>query len=224
MSSSRTVPRFRCGRIRQLGRIMDVLGRPIDEAGARTLRRTASILPRRHSTNLAFDGTAAHGIKVIDLVPFPRRPKSPVRRAASARREHDELINNIAKSYGATRCSPASRATPRERLLPRDGRVEVLDKVAMVFGQMTSSRQPSARGADRPHHGREVRDEARTSCFHRQHLPYTLAGTGSVALLGRMPSAVGTTDAGDENGPSAEASTSTRSVRSPRSRPCIRCR
>ena len=70
---------------------------------------------------------------------------------------------------------------------------KVLDKVAMVFGpDERTAGQPSARGADRPHHGRDSATKDLDILFFVDNIyRYTLAGTEVSALLGRMPSAVG---------------------------------
>ncbi len=88
----------------------------------------------------------------------------------------------------------------------------VLDKVALVYGQMNEPPATVARRADRPDHGRIFpRRRPRRAAVRRQYLPLHLAGTEVSALLGRMPSAVGYQPTlADEMGRLQERITSTR--------------
>ncbi len=182
-----------------LGRIMDVLGRPIDDAGAIATDERRSI----HAKAPKFDELSPSvellptGIKVIDLIcPFAKGGKIGLFGGAGVGKTVNmmELINNIAKSYGGYSVFAGGRAHPRgQRLLPRDGRVEVLDKVAMVFGQMNEPPGNRLRVAlTGLTMAEKFRDEGRDILLFIDNIyRYTLAGTEVSALLGRMPSAVG---------------------------------
>jgi F-type H+-transporting ATPase subunit beta len=200
MRSNHRVLLFGAGRHGTLGRIMDVLGRPIDEAGPIQCDELRPIHPRPRSSTSCRPSVdlLPTGIKVIDLIcPFAKGGKVGLFGGAGVGKTVNmmELINNIAKSYGgySVFAGVGERTREGQRLLPRDGRVERSRQGRDgVRPDERASRQPSARGADRPDHGREVpRRRPDILLFVDNIYRYTLAGTEVSALLGRMPSAVG---------------------------------
>ena len=190
-----------------LGRIMDVLGRPIDERGPIAEGHTASI----HRKAPSYDELSPSqelletGIKVIDLVcPFAKGGKVGLFGGAGVGKTVNmmELINNIAKAHsGMSVCAGVGERT-REgndfyHEMADSGVVnlEKLDdsKVSMVYGQMNEPPGNRLRVAlTGLTIAESFRDEGRDVLFFVDNIyRYTLAGTEVSALLGRMPSAVG---------------------------------
>ncbi|MEI7427084.1 MAG: F0F1 ATP synthase subunit beta [Betaproteobacteria bacterium] len=183
-----------------LGRIMDVLGRPIDEAGpiATDVRRAI------HQPAPKFDELSPSvdlletGIKVIDLVcPFAKGGKVGLFGGAGVGKTVNmmELINNIAKQHAGLSVFAGVGERTREGndFYHEMKDSNVLDKVAMVFGQMNEPPGNRLRVAlTGLSMAESFRDEGRDILFFVDNIyRYTLAGTEVSALLGRMPSAVG---------------------------------
>jgi F-type H+-transporting ATPase subunit beta len=190
-----------------LGRIMDVLGNPIDERGPVAQTQTASI----HRKAPAYDELSPSqelletGIKVIDLVcPFAKGGKVGLFGGAGVGKTVNmmELINNIAKAHSGLSVFAGVGERTREG---NDFYHEMSDagvvnqeslgdsKVAMVYGQMNEPPGNRLRVALTGLTMAEAfRDEGRDVLFFVDNIyRYTLAGTEVSALLGRMPSAVG---------------------------------
>jgi len=189
-----------------LGRIMDVLGTPIDERGPVSQELTASI----HRRAPAYDELSPSqelletGIKVIDLVcPFAKGGKVGLFGGAGVGKTVNmmELINNIAKAHSGLSVFAGVGERTREgndfyHEMKDSG---VLDKVAMVYGQMNEPPGNRLRvaltGLTMAEYFRDEKDESGKGrdvlLFVDNIYRYTLAGTEVSALLGRMPSAVG---------------------------------
>ncbi|SAI70553.1 F0F1 ATP synthase subunit beta [Bordetella ansorpii] len=183
-----------------LGRIMDVLGRPIDEAGPIASDEKRAI----HQAAPAFDELSPSvelletGIKVIDLVcPFAKGGKVGLFGGAGVGKTVNmmELINNIAKQHSGLSVFAGVGERTREGndFYHEMEESNVLDKVAMVFGQMNEPPGNRLRVAlTGLTMAEKFRDEGRDILFFVDNIyRYTLAGTEVSALLGRMPSAVG---------------------------------
>ena len=183
-----------------LGRIMDVLGRPIDEAGPIGAEKTSSIhrtAPKYEELSPSQD-LLETGIKVIDLVcPFAKGGKVGLFGGAGVGKTVNmmELINNIAKKHSGLSVFAGVGERTREGNdfyhEMKDG--GVLDKVALVYGQMNEPPGNRLRVALTGLTMAECfRDEGRDVLFFVDNIyRFTLAGTEVSALLGRMPSAVG---------------------------------
>ncbi|MGX9934524.1 F0F1 ATP synthase subunit beta [Advenella kashmirensis] len=183
-----------------LGRIMDVLGRPIDEAGPIATEERRAI----HQPAPKFDELSPSvelletGIKVIDLVcPFAKGGKVGLFGGAGVGKTVNmmELINNIAKQHSGLSVFAGVGERTREGndFYHEMEESNVLDKVAMVFGQMNEPPGNRLRVAlTGLTMAEKFRDEGRDILFFVDNIyRYTLAGTEVSALLGRMPSAVG---------------------------------
>nr|WP_197327319.1 F0F1 ATP synthase subunit beta [Ralstonia solanacearum] len=183
-----------------LGRIMDVLGRPIDEAGPIACEEKRGI----HQKAPKFDELSPSvdlletGIKVIDLVcPFAKGGKVGLFGGAGVGKTVNmmELINNIAKQHSGLSVFAGVGERTREGndFYHEMKDSNVLDKVAMVFGQMNEPPGNRLRVAlTGLTMAERFRDEGRDILFFVDNIyRYTLAGTEVSALLGRMPSAVG---------------------------------
>ena len=190
-----------------LGRIMDVLGNPIDERGPVDQALTASI----HRKAPAYDELSPSqelletGIKVIDLVcPFAKGGKVGLFGGAGVGKTVNmmELINNIAKAHSGLSVFAGVGERTREgndfyHEMSGAGVVTGANlgesKVAMVYGQMNEPPGNRLRVALTGLTMAEAfRDEGRDVLFFVDNIyRYTLAGTEVSALLGRMPSAVG---------------------------------
>ena len=190
-----------------LGRIMDVLGRPIDEAGPIQSDERRAI----HQAAPKFDELSPSvelletGIKVIDLVcPFAKGGKVGLFGGAGVGKTVNmlELINNIAKAHSGLSVFAGVGERTREGndfyhemadagVIQMDNLSE--SKVAMVFGQMNEPPGNRLRVAlSGLTMAEKFRDEGRDILFFVDNIyRYTLAGTEVSALLGRMPSAVG---------------------------------
>ena len=177
-----------------LGRIMDVLGRPIGEDERRTIHREA---PKFDELSPSVD-LLETGIKVIDLIcPFAKGGKIGLFGGAGVGKTVNmmELINNIAKAYGgySVFAGVGERTREGNDFYHEMEESKVLDKVAMVFGQMNEPPGNRLRVALTGLTMAEAfRDEGRDILLFIDNIyRYTLAGTEVSALLGRMPSAVG---------------------------------
>jgi F-type H+/Na+-transporting ATPase subunit beta len=190
-----------------LGRIMDVLGNPIDEAGpvdAKAhweIHRAAPSYEEQSSTNELLET----GIKVIDLMcPFAKGGKVGLFGGAGVGKTVNmmELINNIAKAHeGLSVFAGVGERTREGNDFYHEMKdSNVLDKVAMVYGQMNEPPGNRLRvaltGLTMAEYFRDDIDPAtgkgRDILFFVDNIyRYTLAGTEVSALLGRMPSAVG---------------------------------
>ncbi len=183
-----------------LGRIMDVLGKPVDEAGpveSETLRSIHQPAPKFDELNQTID-LLETGIKVIDLMcPFAKGGKVGLFGGAGVGKTVNmmELINNIAKAHAGLSVFAGVGERTREGndFYHEMKESNVLDKVAMVYGQMNEPPGNRLRvaltGLTMAEH---FRDEGRDILFFVDNIyRYTLAGTEVSALLGRMPSAVG---------------------------------
>ncbi|GAB6039956.1 F0F1 ATP synthase subunit beta [Endothiovibrio diazotrophicus] len=183
-----------------LGRIMDVLGNPVDEAGPIGAETTLPI--HRHPP--AFDEQASAteiletGIKVIDLImPISKGGKVGLFGGAGVGKTVTlmELIRNIAVEHSGFSVFAGVGERTREgndfyHEMQEGG---VLDKVALVYGQMNEPPGNRLRVALTGLTMAEYfRDEGRDVLLFVDNIyRYTLAGTEVSALLGRMPSAVG---------------------------------
>ena len=183
-----------------IGRIMNVLGRPIDEAGPIATEERRSI----HQPSPKFDELSPSvdlletGIKVIDLVcPFAKGGKVGLFGGAGVGKTVNmmELINNIAKQHSGLSVFAGVGERTREGndFYHEMKDSNVLDKVAMVFGQMNEPPGNRLRVAlTGLTMAERFRDDGRDILFFVDNIyRYTLAGTEVSALLGRMPSAVG---------------------------------
>jgi len=190
-----------------LGRIMDVLGSPIDERGPVDQALTASI----HRKPPAYDELSPSqelletGIKVIDLVcPFAKGGKVGLFGGAGVGKTVNmmELINNIAKAHSGVSVFAGVGERTREgndfyHEMADSGVVNLENleesKVAMVYGQMNEPPGNRLRVAlTGLTIAESFRDEGKDVLFFVDNIyRYTLAGTEVSALLGRMPSAVG---------------------------------
>lgn len=183
-----------------LGRIMDVLGRPIDDCGpigSEEIRPIHNVAPKLDELSPSVD-LLETGIKVIDLIcPFAKGGKVGLFGGAGVGKTVNmmELINNIAKQYGgySVFAGVGERTREGNDFYHEMGESKVLDKVAMVFGQMNEPPGNRLRVALTGLTMAEAfRDEGRDILLFIDNIyRYTLAGTEVSALLGRMPSAVG---------------------------------
>jgi F-type H+-transporting ATPase subunit beta len=188
-----------------LGRIMDVLGRPIDERGPigekekMPIHREAPAYDELSATNELLET----GIKVIDLVcPFAKGGKVGLFGGAGVGKTVNmmELINNIAKAHSGLSVFAGVGERTREGNdfyyeMQESGVVnlEGESKVSMVYGQMNEPPGNRLRVAlTGLTMAEKFRDEGRDVLLFVDNIyRYTLAGTEVSALLGRMPSAVG---------------------------------
>ena len=190
-----------------LGRIMDVLGRPIDECGEigeeerYTIHRQAPSFDEQSSATDLLET----GIKVIDLVcPFAKGGKVGLFGGAGVGKTVNmmELINNIAKAHSGLSVFAGVGERTREGNdfyyeMAESGVVNLDDKaqskVAMVYGQMNEPPGNRLRVAlTGLTMAEKFRDEGKDVLLFVDNIyRYTLAGTEVSALLGRMPSAVG---------------------------------
>ncbi len=183
-----------------LGRIMDVLGDPVDEAGE---VKTEIKMPI-HRPAPTYEEQAASvdlletGIKVIDLImPIAKGGKIGLFGGAGVGKTVTllELINNIATAHSGLSVFAGVGERTREGndFYHEMTEAGVLDKVAMVYGQMNEPPGNRLRVALTGLTMAEYfRDEGRDVLMFIDNIyRYTLAGTEVSALLGRMPSAVG---------------------------------
>jgi F-type H+-transporting ATPase subunit beta len=190
-----------------LGRIMDVLGRPIDEAGPikSTERRSIHQLAPKFDELSPSVELLETGIKVVDLIcPFAKGGKIGLFGGAGVGKTVTmlELINNIATQHGGQSVFAGVGERTREgndfyhemieaEVIKKDNLEE--SKVAMVFGQMNEPPGNRLRvGLSGLTMAEAFRDEGRDILLFIDNIyRFTLAGTEVSALLGRMPSAVG---------------------------------
>jgi len=190
-----------------LGRIMDVLGNPIDERGAigeqerMPIHRKAPTYEELSASNELLET----GIKVIDLIcPFAKGGKVGLFGGAGVGKTVNmmELINNIAKAHSGLSVFAGVGERTREGndFYHEMAESKVIDlenltnsKVAMVYGQMNEPPGNRLRVAlTGLTMAEKFRDEGRDVLLFVDNIyRYTLAGTEVSALLGRMPSAVG---------------------------------
>ncbi len=190
-----------------LGRIMDVLGAPIDERGPVSHAHIASI----HRKAPTYEELSPSqelletGIKVIDLIcPFAKGGKVGLFGGAGVGKTVNmmELINNIAKAHSGVSVFAGVGERTREgndfyHEMADSGVVNLENleesKVAMVYGQMNEPPGNRLRVAlTGLTIAESFRDEGKDVLFFVDNIyRYTLAGTEVSALLGRMPSAVG---------------------------------
>jgi F-type H+-transporting ATPase subunit beta len=183
-----------------LGRIMDVLGNPIDEAGPIGEQERMQIhrAAPKYEELSASDDLLETGIKVIDLVcPFAKGGKVGLFGGAGVGKTVNmmELINNIAKEHSGLSVFAGVGERTREGndFYHEMKESNVVDKVAMVYGQMNEPPGNRLRVAlTGLTMAEKFRDEGKDVLFFVDNIyRYTLAGTEVSALLGRMPSAVG---------------------------------
>jgi F-type H+-transporting ATPase subunit beta len=191
-----------------LGRILNVIGEPVDEAGPVAAKKRMPIhrLPpsfQEQSTKVEFFET---GIKVIDLLaPYRKGGKIGLFGGAGVGKTVliQELINNIAKKHGGVSCFAGVGERTREgndlwlefkEAKLEGGNESVLSKAALVYGQMNEPPGARARVAlsaltvaeyFRDEEGQDV------LLFIDNIFRFTQAGSEVSALLGRIPSAVG---------------------------------
>ena len=183
-----------------LGRIMDVLGTPIDEKGPIGEKDRMPI----HRKPPAFEEQAGGrdlletGVKVIDLIcPFAKGGKVGLFGGAGVGKTVTmlELINNIAKEHSGLSVFAGVGERTREGndFYHEMQEAGVLDKIAMVFGQMNEPPGNRLRVAlSGLTMAEQFRDDGKDVLLFVDNIyRYTLAGTEVSALLGRMPSAVG---------------------------------
>ncbi|TDT70534.1 ATP synthase F1 subcomplex beta subunit [Hypnocyclicus thermotrophus] len=184
-----------------LGRILNVLGEPVDEAGEVNAEEKASI--HRDAPSFEEQGTEIEvfetGIKVIDLLaPYVKGGKIGLFGGAGVGKTVliMELINNIAKGHGGLSVFSGVGERTREGRDLFDEMTEsgVINKTALVYGQMNEP--PGARlrvaltGLTVAEHFRDKEGQD-VLLFIDNIFRFTQAGSEVSALLGRMPSAVG---------------------------------
>ena len=193
--------------IETLGRIMDVLGNPIDEKGPIGEKERMAIhrKPPAYDELAASDDLLETGIKVIDLVcPFAKGGKVGLFGGAGVGKTVNmmELINNIATEHSGLSVFAGVGERTREGNdfyyeMQESGVVNIEtpseSKVAMVYGQMNEPPGNRLRVAlTGLTMAEKFRDEGKDVLLFIDNIyRYTLAGTEVSALLGRMPSAVG---------------------------------
>ncbi len=183
-----------------LGRIMDVLGNPIDEMGPVQTEQRRAI----HQSAPKFDEISQTtelletGIKVIDLLcPFAKGGKVGLFGGAGVGKTVNmmELIRNIAIEHSGYSVFTGVGERTREGndFYHEMKESNVLDKVSLVYGQMNEPPGNRLRVAlTGLTMAEEFRNEGRDVLLFVDNIyRYTLAGTEVSALLGRMPSAVG---------------------------------
>ena len=186
--------------VKTLGRIMDVLGNPIDEAGPIGEEERWGI----HRAAPSYDEQAGSnelletGIKVIDLVcPFAKGGKVGLFGGAGVGKTVNmmELIRNIAIEHSgySVFAGVGERTREGNDFYHEMKDSNVLDKVSLVYGQMNEPPGNRLRVAlTGLTMAEKFRDEGRDVLLFIDNIyRYTLAGTEVSALLGRMPSAVG---------------------------------
>lgn len=183
-----------------LGRILDVLGRPIDEQGE---IKTAEYLPIHRAAPKFVEQAASTelletGIKVIDLLcPFAKGGKVGLFGGAGVGKTVNmmELIRNIAVEHSgySVFAGVGERTREGNDFYNEMKESHVLDKVALVYGQMNEPPGNRLRVAlTGLTIAESFRDEGRDVLLFIDNIfRYTLAGVEVSALLGRMPSAVG---------------------------------
>ena len=183
-----------------LGRIMNVLGEPIDEKGEIPAQKRSSIHrePPKFSELASTNELLETGIKVIDLVcPFAKGGKVGLFGGAGVGKTVNmmELIRNIAIEHSgySVFAGVGERTREGNDFYHEMKDSNVLDKVSLVYGQMNEPPGNRLRVAlTGLTMAEEFRDEGRDVLLFIDNIyRYTLAGVEVSALLGRMPSAVG---------------------------------
>jgi F-type H+/Na+-transporting ATPase subunit beta len=184
-----------------LGRIMNVVGRPVDEKGPIDAAKSLSI--HRAAPTFTEQSTKVElletGIKVIDLlIPFPKGGKMGLFGGAGVGKTVIlmEMINNIAKQHGGKSVFAGVGERTREGndLYHEMIHAGVIDKAALIYGQMNEPPGARARvGLTALTVAEYFRDEEGEDVllFIDNIFRFTQAGSEVSALLGRMPSAVG---------------------------------
>jgi F-type H+-transporting ATPase subunit beta len=189
-----------CGK-NALGRIMNVVGRPVDGLGEITSDKIRAI--HREAPSFTDQDTEVNvletGIKVIDLlVPFPRGGKMGLFGGAGCGKTviMMEMVNNIAMHHGGISvfCGVGERTREGNDLYHEMKESGVLPKAALVYGQMTEPPGARARvaltGLTAAEYFRD--EEGQDVLFFVDNIfRFTQAGSEVSALLGRIPSAVG---------------------------------
>ncbi len=186
--------------LKTLGRIMDVLGEPIDEKGPigeeirMPIHRTAPGYEDQAATNELLET----GIKVIDLLcPFAKGGKVGLFGGAGVGKTVNmmELIRNIATEHSgySVFAGVGERTREGNDFYHEMTDSNVIDKVSLVYGQMNEPPGNRLRVAlTGLTMAESFRDDGRDVLLFIDNIyRYTLAGTEVSALLGRMPSAVG---------------------------------
>ena len=183
-----------------LGRIMDVLGNPIDEKGPVNAREHMPIhrKPPTYEDQLGGNELLETGVKVIDLIcPFAKGGKVGLFGGAGVGKTVTmlELIRNIAIEHSGLSVFAGVGERTREGndFYYEMKEAGVLDKISLVFGQMNEPPGNRLRvGLTGLTLAEKFRDDGRDVLLFIDNIyRYTLAGTEVSALLGRMPSAVG---------------------------------
>ncbi len=184
-----------------LGRIMNVVGRPVDGGGPIISEKMRSI--HKPAPSFIEQDTEVHvletGIKVIDLlVPFPRGGKMGLFGGAGCGKTvmMMEMVNNIAMHHGGISvfCGVGERTREGNDLYQEMKESGVLPKAALIYGQMTEP--PGARtrvaltGLSVAEYFRDEEGQD-VLLFIDNIFRFTQAGSEVSALLGRIPSAVG---------------------------------
>ncbi|MBI5518553.1 MAG: F0F1 ATP synthase subunit beta [Desulfovibrio sp.] len=184
-----------------LGRIINVVGRPVDEMGPINSDKMLSI--HRSAPPFVDQNTKVEvletGIKVVDLlIPFPKGGKMGLFGGAGVGKTVIlmEMINNIAKHHGGLSVFAGVGERTREGndLYHEFKEAGILDKAALVYGQMNEPPGARARvaltGLTIAENFRDA-DGQDVLLFVDNIFRFTQAGSEVSALLGRMPSAVG---------------------------------
>src|SRR4029077_2094554 len=190
-----------------LGRILNVVGEPVDEAGPVNAKQRSPIhrLPPKFTDQSVTVERFETGIKVIDLLaPYKKGGKIGLFGGAGVGKTVliQELINNVAKAHGGVSCFAGVGERTREGndlfLEMSESKLEtgapVISKTALIYGQMNEPPGARARVAlsaltvaeyFRDEEGQDV------LLFIDNIFRFTQAGSEVSALLGRIPSAVG---------------------------------
>ncbi len=184
-----------------LGRIMNVIGRPVDELGPINAEKSLPI--HRAAPEFTEQSTSVElletGVKVVDLlIPFPKGGKMGLFGGAGVGKTVIlmELINNIAKQHGGISVFAGVGERTREGndLYHEMKDAGVLEKAGLIYGQMNEPPGARARvGLTALASAEYFRDEEGQDVllFIDNIFRFTQAGSEVSALLGRMPSAVG---------------------------------
>ena len=184
-----------------LGRILNVVGRPVDEKGP--IKADKSYPIHRPAPSFTDQSTKVEiletGVKVIDLlIPFPKGGKMGMFGGAGVGKTVIlmEMINNIAKQHGGISVFAGVGERTREGndLYHEMIDAGVIDKAVLIYGQMNEPPGARARvGLTALTAAEYYRDEENQDVllFIDNIFRFTQAGTEVSALLGRMPSAVG---------------------------------
>jgi len=184
-----------------LGRVLNVVGRPVDGKGP--VEATEYLPIHRHAPKFTEQDTSVNvletGVKVIDLlVPFPRGGKMGMFGGAGVGKTvvMMEMIHNIAMEHGGISVFAGVGERTREGndLYLEMKESGVLEKAALIYGQMTEPPGARARVALSALTAAEYyRDEKGQDVllFIDNIFRFTQAGSEVSALLGRIPSAVG---------------------------------